>query len=200
MAKRIRAHVNPLAVRDEFSFEGFGNNKPIFVDVGAFKGEFMWDLREKFPDHNFILFEIRLPIAAELRAKFKDCHNVAIFTGDAGKNFKNILQPCLDQGTQIKEIFVNFPDPWFKDKHKKRRFITTEFLNNISGWFPAETDFVFQTDQKFLYDETVEYLEDTPFQITDEFDQPPYGLTTDWEDAKVAEGGNVWRMRFKLQT
>ena len=196
MAKRIRAHVNPLAVREKFTFPGFGNDQPIFVDVGAFKGEFMWDLREQFPDHNFILFEIRLPIAAELREKFKDCHNVAIFTGDAGKNFKNILQPCLDEGASIKEIFINFPDPWFKDKHKKRRFITTQFLNSITDWFPTETDFIFQTDQEFLYNETKEYLEETTFNITEEFDKPPYGLTTDWEDAKVADGGSVWRMRF----
>ena len=159
----------------------------------------MLELTTKFPDHNFILFEIRLPIVAELKKLFNGMENVAIFAGDAGLNFQRILQPCMDQGATIKEIFVNFPDPWFKDRHKKRRFITTKFLNETAKWLPAETDFIFQTDQQFMFEETKEYLEETPYNLTEEFDEPPYGLTTNWEDAKVAEGGDVWRMRFSLQ-
>lgn len=198
MAKRVRTHVNPLSVTEEHHFEGFGNDRPIFVDVGAFKGEFMAGLIEQFPEHNFILFEIRLVIADNLREKFKDHDNVVVFHGDAGINFQNILQPCLDQGAIIKEIFVNFPDPWFKDKHKKRRFITAKFLNQTAKWLPAETEFVFQTDQAFLFEETKEYLDETPYHIIEEFDQPPYGLQTDWEVAKVAEGGQAYRLRFRL--
>lgn len=197
MPKRVRTHVNPLSITEEHHFEGFGNDRPIFVDVGAFKGEFMAGLAERFPDHNFILFEIRLPIAANLREKFADYENVVVFHGDAGLNFKNILQPCLDQGADIKQIFVNFPDPWFKDKHKKRRFITAKFLKQTALWLPPETEFVFQTDQQFLFEETKEYLDETLYQITEEFDQPPYGMQTDWEVAKVAEGGHVYRMKFK---
>lgn len=198
MAKRVRTHVNPLSITEEHHFEGFGNNHPIFVDVGAFKGEFMAGLLEKFPNHNFILFEIRLPIAEKLREKFKDHENVVVFHGDAGINFKNILQPCLNQGAVIKQVFVNFPDPWFKDKHKKRRFITTKFLNQCASWLPPETEFIFQTDQEFLFTETKEYLTETPYSITEEFTEPSHGLTTNWEEAKVAEGGSVYRMRFKV--
>jgi len=196
MPKRVRTHVNPLAITETHHFEGFGNDRPIFVDVGAFKGEFMAELIKKFPDHNFILFEIRLPIAEKLREKFIGQDNVVVFHGDAGLNFKNILQPCLDQGATIKEIFVNFPDPWFKDKHKKRRFITTKFLNQCAPWLPAETEFIFQTDQEFLFQETKEYLIETPYKITEEFNKPPYGLQTNWEVVKVAEGKDIFRMRF----
>ena len=196
MNKRVRAHVNPLSITKEFHFEGFGNDKPIFVDVGAYKGEFMWELREKFPGYNFILFEIRIPIANKLREKFKDCENVVVFDGDAGLNFQNILQPCLNQGAKIETIFVNFPDPWFKEKHKKRRFITTKFLNQTANWLPAETKFVFQTDQEFMFNETLEYLEETPYQNITKFNKPPFGIRTDWEKAKVELGLDIYRMDF----
>lgn len=197
MSKRVRTHANPLSILKELTFEGFGNDRPIFVDVGAFKGEFMAALADKFPDHNFILFEIRTPIADALRKKFKDRENFVVFDGDAGRNFRNILQPCLDQGAMIEQIFVNFPDPWFKDRHKKRRFITTKFCNGLATWLPKETEIVFQTDQKFLFEETLEYLEETPYQQIERFDHSAHDIPTDWESAKLEAGEKIWRMRFK---
>lgn len=196
MAKRVRTHANPLSITKEIHFEGFGNNQPIFVDVGAFKGEFMAELATQFPDHNYICFEIRSSIANDLREKFKDQPNFAVFDGDAGRNFRNILQPCLDQGAVIKNIFVNFPDPWFKDRHKKRRFITTTFCNELASWLPPKTEIVFQTDQQFLFDETLEYLKETPYRNIEYFDDSVYGIPTDWEKIKLAQGDLIWRMKF----
>jgi len=196
MAKRVRNHVNPLSIIKEISFEGFGNTNPIFVDVGAFKGEFMAQLAEKYPDHNYLCFEIRTPIAEALKEKFKDQPNFRVFDGDAGRNFKNILEPCLNEGATIEQIFINFPDPWFKDRHKKRRFITTEFCNNLATWLPAQTEIVFQTDQKFLFDETLEYLAETPYQSIKRFEDSVHGIPTDWEKVKMAKGETIWRMKF----
>jgi tRNA (guanine-N7-)-methyltransferase len=194
--KRTRTHSNPLANLQEYAFEGFGNNKPIFVDVGAFKGEFMAELADKYPDHNYICFEIRLPIAEHLREKFKDRPNFRVFDGDAGRNFQNILEPCIKEGASIEQIFVNFPDPWFKDRHKKRRFITTNFCNTLATWLPAETEIVFQTDQQFLFEETLEYLEETPYQSIKRFEGSVHGIPTDWEKVKMAKGETIWRMSF----
>ncbi len=194
--KRTRTHANPLANLQEIHFEGFGNTRPIFVDVGAFKGEFMAQLADKFPDHNFICFEIRTPIAEHLREKFKDRPNFRVFDGDAGRNFRNILEPCLKEGAKIEEIFVNFPDPWFKDRHKKRRFITTEFCHTLATWLPAETPIVFQTDQQFLFEETLEYLKETPYQSIKRFEDSVHGIPTDWEKVKMAKGEPIWRMTF----
>lgn len=100
MAKRIRTHVNPLSIQKEHTFNGFENTNPIFIDVGAYKGEFMEQLSQKFPEHNYLLFEIRKPIALKLEEKYGDRPNFAIFDGDAGRNFKNILQPSLNKGVK----------------------------------------------------------------------------------------------------
>lgn len=195
--KRVRNHVNPLSILIEHSFEGFGNDKPIFVDVGACKGEFSAQLMEKFPDHNFILFEIRRPLAKKLADQFADKKNVVVFDGDAARNFQSILEPCLKQGATVEQIFVNFPDPWFKDKHKKRRFVNARLLQQCSGWLPKETEIVFQTDQKFLFDETLEVVEETLYEPVEFFKTSVHGIPTHWEQQKLLEGDAIWRVILK---
>lgn len=197
MPPRVRKHVNPFSVRIEHSFDGFANDNPIVVDVGACKGEFVMGLLERFPEKNYVVFEIRQPLVAELRTMFADYPNVVVFDGDAGRNFRSILAPSIDRGVQIETIYMNFPDPWFKDKHKKRRFLNERLLANCSEWMPAETEWVFQTDQRFLFDETLEMLANTAFSQVEFFEEPPFGIRTDWEMAKVREGSEVWRMKFK---
>lgn len=197
MAQRVRAHVNPLAITDEHSFEGFKNNNPIVIDVGSCKGEFTQALIEKFPEKNFILFEIRVPLKQQLEVLFKGNDNVVIFDGDAGRNFRSIIEPSLERGVMIEEVYINFPDPWFKDRHKKRRFINSKFLEELSAYIPQETTFVFQTDQLFLFEETLEVLRASSFSDIEFFDTPPYGIETDWEQATKKLGREIWRMRFR---
>ncbi len=196
--KRVRNHVNPLSILIEHSFKGFGNDNPIFVDVGACKGEFSAALMEKFPDHNFILFEIRRPLAKKLAEQFADKKNVAVFDGDAARNFRSILEPCLNQGAKVEQIFINFPDPWFKEKHKKRRFLNASFLQKCSEWLPESTEIVFQTDQKFLFDETLEEVETTPYKPVEFFKNSAHEIPTHWEQQKLLEGDEIWRVILKL--
>ncbi len=197
--KRVRAHVNPLAVQKEISFEGFDNNNPIWIDVGACKGEFFANMMQKFPEKNFILFEIRMPLYFKLVEKFKDFPNVKVFDGDAGRNFEATLKPSVERGILIEKIFINFPDPWFKEQHKKRRFINTTFLQDTATWISKETEWVFQTDQKFLFDETLEVVQESPFSDIEFFKTSPFEIQTDWESAKVKEGCDIWRMKFRLK-
>jgi tRNA (guanine-N7-)-methyltransferase len=130
--KRIRNHVNPLANEEIFSFDGFENEKNIIVDIGSYRGEFGEKLLEKFVEEkNFIFFEIRKPFFEYLEKIFSDKKNVKIFSGDAGRNLENILKSSTEKGVKIEKIFINFPDPWFKEKHKKRRVVSEKFLENL---------------------------------------------------------------------
>ncbi len=195
--RRVRNHVNPLAILKEYKFAGFANKNPIMVEVGSCKGEFITEIIAKNPSKNFILFEIRVPLANKLREKFKDFSNVVVFDGDAGRNFREILLPSIQNGVSIEQIFVNFPDPWFKDKHKKRRFINEKFLANCAEWLPTETEFVFQTDQEFMFQETLEVLKNSAYQNIEFFDDSIHGVPTHWEKQKLLEGAKIWRMKFR---
>ncbi|MCF7917453.1 hypothetical protein K9L27_00375 [Candidatus Gracilibacteria bacterium] len=197
MSPRIRAHVNPLAVRQEYSFGGFGNKNPIIIDVGACRGEFALELVQKFPQKNFILFEIRIPLAEKLRKQFSKFPNVIVFDGDAGRNFRSIL---VSSAGVLETIYINFPDPWFKDKHKKRRFLHEKFLSECAEWIHEKTTFVFQTDQQFLFEETFAIVQKSAFCDIHKFNTPPFGIMTDWEQVKRKKGEKIWRMEFKKPT
>ncbi len=198
MQKRIRNHVNPLSITHEYQFEGFENDHPIIVDVGSCKGEFAAALIDKFPNKNFVLFEIRVPLREKLEEQFKDFSNVKVFGGDAGRNFKSILKPSIDRGVHLETVYLNFPDPWFKEKHKKRRFLNSKFLEEVRGYIRPETEFVFQTDQQFLFDETLAMMRECGITDIHFFDEPPYGVRTDWECATMALGRSISRMRFTI--
>lgn len=198
MAKRrIRHHVNPLADMTEHYFDGFDNDRPIIVDIGADRGEFTSQILAKFGEtKNFIVCEIRKPLAEKLRVKFEKYHNVVVFDGDITRNFEHIIKPSVDRGVKIEEIYINFPDPWFKDRHKKRRVITEGFVHNVIDWVPAQTQWIFQTDQKQLFDETKEMLQSVKGISIVNFDTPPHHATTKWENAKIVQGGTIYRMKF----
>ncbi|MCK4635597.1 MAG: hypothetical protein KAT32_01940 [Candidatus Moranbacteria bacterium] len=196
--KRVRHHVNPLADLTEYSFQGFENNNPIIIDVGADHGEFIEGLLKKFSDEkNFIVFEIRKPLAEKLREKFSEYKNVIVFDGDANRNFENIVRPCLEK-SEVEEIYVNFPDPWFKARHKKRRFVNEGFLQSIKDWMSSSTEWIFQTDQKKLFEDTLEVLENVGIDRIEFFKNSLYDLQTKWEKAKIKEDSEIYRMRFKI--
>lgn len=195
--RRVRHHVNPFSITHEVHFEGFENNNPIWMDIGSCKGEFVYELAQKFPEKNFIACEIRQPLVKKLRELYKDLPNVRVFDGDAGKNFQNLLKPSFDKGILLEKVFVNFPDPWFKEKHKKRRFINPVFLENSQEFLTSDTEIIFQTDQKFLFDETIEIVEESAFNNVSFFSEPLFGVRTKWEKGKIAEGDEIYRMIFR---
>ncbi len=195
--KRVRHHVNPLADMTEHYFDGFDNDNPITIDVGADRGEFTMQLLEIFGERkNFIVCEIRKPLAEKLRKKFEKYRNVVVFDGDVTRNFENIIRPSIDRCVTIEEVYINFPDPWFKDRHKKRRVITERFICSVIDWVPTQTDWIFQTDQKQLFDETMEMLQSMNGIHIAIFDTSPHGVTTKWENAKIAQESAIYRVRF----
>jgi tRNA (guanine-N7-)-methyltransferase len=194
---RVRKHVNPLADQIVHSFEGFADSKPVIVDIGAYRGEFFYKLLEKYPNtYNAIVSEIRRPIANYLVELFADRpDSVKVFDGDGSKNLKSILHPMIQRGIYVEKVFFNFPDPWLKEKHKKRRVITASFLQDLKTWIEPSTEFIFQTDQKPLFDDTIQLLEEQGISYTEFFDSWE-GIKTRWEELKTDQGSPIYRVKF----
>ncbi len=193
---RIRHHVNPFSVRHEVHFKGFADANPIIVDVGACKGVFAKRVKKMLPEHNLLLCEIRKPLVKQLKNQFLNEPRVRIFDGDAAKNLHNLLLPSIKKSIKIEDIFINFPDPWPKKAHHKRRFITPGFLVNLSEWLPNSVPVTFQTDFKPLFDDTVGYVLQSPFRRIHHFSDSPHGCQTHWEEQKIAESAAIYRMKF----
>jgi tRNA (guanine-N7-)-methyltransferase len=197
---RVRHHVNPLSDRSEYTFAGFGNDKPIIVDIGADRGEFTQGLHEQYAStKNFMALEIRQPLVERLNEKFAPYENVAIFGGDAVRNLRSLLKSAIEKDhATIETIFINFPDPWFKDRHHKRRVICERLITDVQEWLPSGVTWVYQTDQKQLFDDTVALLKEHDVEKISYFDASPHGVQTKWEQAKMADGKDIYRMRFEL--
>ena len=120
-----------------------------------------------------------------------------MFDGDTNRILKSILEPSIKKDRSIEYIFINFPDPWFKDKHKKRRVVSQRFIDDIKQWLPSATKIIFQTDQEQLFCETQELLQENTITFKN-ISSSPLNAQTYWESMKIKEGETIYRMCFSL--
>ena len=155
----MRQHVNPLSRNfNEIEkipslVEMFGDSKlNLHLDIGSAAGEFLFDLALLNTSWNYLGIEIRekLVKTAKLKVREKEINNLYFVFGNA----HNILND--DQSKfiirNLKSISFNFPDPWFKKRHYKRRIIQPEFINLLSNSLQRGSLIFIKTDVKDLFD------------------------------------------------
>lgn len=105
----------------------FGNDNPLNVEIGIGNGEFLQHYATKCPDENWLGFEVfkKVVIKAEKRALRVPSRNARVVHFDA-----SFIVPLLPEQS-VKGIFVNFPDPWPKTRHQRRRLLKTDFINML---------------------------------------------------------------------
>ena len=105
--------------------EVFGNSLPIYIEVGMGKGQFITRMASMHPDRNFIGIEKYSSVlirALEKRGQMADLHNLYFLRMEA-EDLPQVFAPGEAAG-----IYLNFSDPWPKDRHAKRRLPSKEFL------------------------------------------------------------------------
>jgi len=155
----MRQHVNPLSRNfNEIEtipslVEMFGDSKlNLHLDIGCAAGEFLFDLALFNTSWNYLGIEIRekLVKTAKCKVREKEIKNLYFVFGNA----HNILND--DQSKfiirNLKSISFNFPDPWFKKRHYKRRVIQPEFIKILSNSLQKGTLIFIKTDVKDLFD------------------------------------------------
>ena len=155
----MRQHVNPLSKNfNEFEripslIEMFGDPKlNLHLDIGCAAGEFLFDLALLNTSWNYLGIEIRekLVKTAKLKVQEREIKNLHFVFGNAN----NILNDVQNQFIfkNLKSISFNFPDPWFKKRHYKRRVIQPDFINMLSNSLKKESLIFIKTDVKDLFD------------------------------------------------
>ncbi|ADD67310.1 tRNA (guanine-N(7)-)-methyltransferase [Denitrovibrio acetiphilus DSM 12809] len=132
----------------------FGNDKPFNIEIGIGNGEFLSEYAKKNQDQNYLGFEVMKKIfrRAITKAKHVESKNIRLLHFDA-TFFVSILEDnCVDN------FYVNFPDPWPKKKHKKRRILKTEFIELLVRKLKQEGTLCMATDQIDYAEEIVENL------------------------------------------
>ena len=128
--------------------EIFGNDNPIHIEIGCGKGQFITTMAQKNPDVNYIAIDVVpdvLVIALE-KATAAEIPNVRFIIADANK-LEEYFEP-----QEISRIYLNFSDPWKKNKQAKRRLTHKNFLD-IYKCLLKNGDFIyFKTDNKALFE------------------------------------------------
>ena len=155
----MRQHVNPLSRNfDQIEkippltemFDDYKFN--LHLDIGCAAGEFLFDLALVNRNWNYLGIEIRekLVKTAKLRVKEREIKNLYFLFGNANNILNNFQGKLILQN--IKSISFNFPDPWFKKRHNKRRVIQPEFINILANSLQKGSIIFIKTDVKDLFD------------------------------------------------
>ena len=155
----MRQHVNPLS-KNFFEIDPipplnqvFENPKlPLHLDIGCASGDFLFELSLKNKNWNYIGIEIRekLVLNANLKMKSRENKNLYFSFGNANNIFNQSNNKSIIN--LITSISFNFPDPWFKKKHHKRRVIQPKFINLLSNSMKKGSLIFIKTDVRELFD------------------------------------------------
>ena len=136
----------------------FGNENPIHIEVGMGKGQFITEMAKRNPQINYIGIERYTSVL--LRAVQK---REQLPTEEA---LPNLLYLCIDASElpeifakdEVAKIYLNFSDPWPKDRHAKRRLPSKEFLALYDKFLKKDGQLEFKTDNKDLFDFAISEL------------------------------------------
>ena len=135
--------------------ERFGNRNPIRIEIGMGKGRFIHELASLNPDINYIGIEkysaVLLRAVQKMEADEKP--NLIFLRMDA-EDITKVFAPG-----EVDRIYLNFSDPWPKDRHAKRRLPSKEFLARYDKILKADGCIEFKTDNRGLFDFAVEEIE-----------------------------------------
>ena len=132
----------------------FGNDNPIQIEVGMGKGRFIMELAKQNPDINYIGIERYSSVllrGLQKRAQL-ELNNIYFMCIDA-KNMADYFAPG-----EVNKIYLNFSDPWPKDRHAKRRLTSHEFLARYEKILKKDGTLEFKTDNKDLFDFSLEEM------------------------------------------
>ena len=135
--------------------EIFGNDNEIHLEIGTGKGRFIMELASKNPDINYIGIEKFSSVLVRALEKQREMElpNLRFIRMDAEK-----IEDVFENG-EIGRIYLNFSDPWPKDRHAKRRLTSREFLARYHEILTADGRIEFKTDNQDLFTFSLEEIE-----------------------------------------
>lgn len=135
--------------------EIFGNDNPIRIEIGMGKGKFIHTMAKLHPEINYVGIEkySSVLLRAIQKMEEEELPNLKFIRMDAED-----ITKVFGQG-EVDRIYLNFSDPWPKDRHAKRRLPSREFLGRYDVILKKDGLLEFKTDNRPLFDFAVEELE-----------------------------------------
>ncbi len=214
-AVRVRQHVNPLSQRyqqplaiPDWSTVFADPTRPLWLDIGCGRGYFveqMAQLARDSPtatggDRNFLGVEIREPLVEQANARREALQltNLAYLFYNANVGLRDLLN-SLPTGV-LDRVSIQFPDPWFKKRHQKRRVVQPDLVAALADTLPPGGEVFLQSDIEAVAQEMGDrFLEHPAFARQDPLWLPenPLPVMTERERSTLARGEPVFRMRLR---
>ena len=143
--------------------ERFGNQNPIHLEVGMGKGQFLTEMALLHPDVNYVGIERYTSVLYRALQKREELE----------QTLPNLFYLCIDAQElpdifapgEVEKIYLNFSDPWPKDRHAKRRLTSREFLARYQQVLPAGGIVEFKTDNRGLFDFSLEEQKEAGWEL-----------------------------------
>ena len=193
--------VNPFIVQDPARLRGcwrgeFGNDRPVRIEIGMGKGQFLLTLAQRNPDVNFVGIEKYSSVLLRALTKQEELKlpNLRLIRYDA-----ETIDEVFGEG-EVDRIYLNFSDPWPKDRHAKRRLTSDRFLERYAKILAPDGRVEFKTDNIDLFEYSLSEAEAcgwTLAYVTRDLHGTPEAadnVTTEYEDRFSAKGNPICKM------
>ena len=207
---RVRQHVNPLSQKYQQPVEPpdwqqvyARARQPLHLDIGCGRGVFLLQMAELHPEWNFLGLEIREPLVDQANRwrderGFTNLHYVFC-------NVSNSLDPLLRSlpPLALQRASIQFPDPWFKKRHQKRRVVQSETVAELGHYLPVGGTLFVQSDVKAVAVEMCDRVQADPAFCPQNHGEwlpdNPFPVPTEREQSTLSRGEPVYRALFLRQ-
>lgn len=186
--------------------EVFGNENPLRVEIGMGKGTFIMRMAKAFPEINFVGIEkySSVLLRAIQKQEEENLPNVKFIRMDA-----EYIEDVFAEG-EVDRIYLNFSDPWPKDKHAKRRLTSRQFLERYDKILKADGIVEFKTDNDDLFAFSLEEIpeagwkiEAQTFDLHSDVQMNEGNIMTEYEERFSSQGNKIHKViisREKVQS
>ncbi|MGN0733337.1 MAG: tRNA (guanosine(46)-N7)-methyltransferase TrmB [Emergencia sp.] len=195
---------NPKAVKGRWH-EVFGNDNPIYLELGCGKGQFISENARRNPACNYIAVEGALSVVLRAleKAKEAELENITFVL-----EYVQDLRDFFEDG-ELAGIFLNFSDPWPKERHAKRRLTYCKRLLHYCQVLEKGGSIRFKTDNEGLFAFTLEQIEEAGLEIIEMSrdlhnvqlnpELAEGNITTEYEDKFAGIGKNINYVKFRAK-
>lgn len=184
--------------------EVFGNDNPIYLEIGSGKGRFIAKKAVSDRDSNFIACEGQENVGLRILEKIQEHEltNIRVFM-----EFIHDINEYFEEG-ELEGIYLNFSDPWPKERHAKRRLTHHRNLESFMRVIKEGGTIEFKTDNDSLFEFSLEEIEALNYEILEmtrdlhgeENDFESKEFMTEYEERFLDRGKNINYVKFKRKT
>ncbi|MBM6685146.1 tRNA (guanosine(46)-N7)-methyltransferase TrmB [Faecalicatena contorta] len=182
--------------------EVFGNDNPVYIEIGMGKGQFLTEMAARHPDRNYIGIERYSSVLLraverldKLEADSRALENIRFICMDAAQ-----IGEVFEKG-EVRGIYLNFSDPWPKKRHARRRLTSRGFFARYDQVLAPEGRVEFKTDNQDLFRFSLEEADEAGWRVLmstwdlhSDPDMNRGNVMTEYEEKFSAKGNPICKL------